>query len=122
MEAPNSPGPTGLVRRIELTSIIRRLEAATSRLEDMASSVAEPPTTNGTSHTKSEHADSAAATPKPAPPPKPVAEPLPQVIEDFDTFLENAVKKYVKISGEIGGAVAEQVYMTPGSVYDKFLT
>lgn len=103
------------VPRLALTFILHRLEAATSRLEDMASAIAEPPKTNGTSPAEASNAAPvvvAAATSKsPSPPaPKPIAEPLPQIIEDFDSFIADSVQKYVKLSDEIGGVVAEQVY------------
>jgi adenylyl cyclase-associated protein len=97
-----------IVTRIELTPIIRRLEAATSRLEDMASAVVEGPKTNGASPPVTAAAPAAAATSQPKAPKK-VAEPLPPMIEDFDSFIETAVKKYVDRSNEIGGLVAEQV-------------
>jgi len=95
-----------IVTRIELTPIIRRLEAATSRLEDMASVVVETPKTNGALPAVTAAAPAAAA--QPAAPEK-VEEPLPPMIEDFDSFIETAVKKYVGLSNEIGGLVAEQV-------------
>jgi len=91
-----------------LTTLIKRLEAATSRLEDMASSSIEIPAING--------APTPAPTgPLPAPPvakapsPKPVQEALPESVEDFDAFIAGTVKKYVNLSDELGGPVAEQV-------------
>src|SRR5437016_2193230 len=95
------------VPRLALTSLLRELEAATSRLEDMASAIVEPPKTNGTLPAESSKATPvvvAAATSKPASPPapKPIAEPLPQIIEDFDSFIADSVQKYVKLSDEIG--------------------
>jgi adenylyl cyclase-associated protein len=98
-----------IVERIELTPIIRRLEAATSRLEDMASAITEAPKTNGAMPPVSTAAGVAAVASEPAAPKK-VVEPLPQMIEDFDTFIETAVKKYVNLSNELGGPVAEQVW------------
>ncbi|KAF4628488.1 hypothetical protein G7Y89_g9660 [Cudoniella acicularis] len=94
-----------------LTTLIKRLEAATSRLEDIASSTIEPPRLNGAAPTP------APTGPLPAPPvssqappaaPKLVQEALPESIEDFDTFVNVSVKKYVKLSEGLGGAVAEQ--------------
>ncbi len=101
-------GPLVIVARIELTSILRRLEAATSRLEDMASSVVETPKTNGTTAAGTVPAAVPRAAPAPAEPKK-VAEPVPQIIEDFDSFIATTVKKYVSLSKEIGGVVADQV-------------
>jgi adenylyl cyclase-associated protein len=105
----DEPPPPVIVSRIELTPIIRRLEAATSRLEDMASAVVEAPKMNGASPAVTTAAPAAAVASQPAAPKK-VAEPLPQMIEDFDTFIDTAIKKYVDLSNEIGGPVAEQVY------------
>jgi adenylyl cyclase-associated protein len=109
------------VSRTELTAIIRRLEAATSRLEDMASATIELPKTNGTAPTP------APTGPLPAPPvispaapvaPKAVVEPLPDSIEDFDSFITTTVKKYVNLSDEIGGPVAEQVWIKDAIIGD----
>lgn len=93
---------------MDLTAILRRLEAATSRLEDMAASSIEIPAING--------APTPAPTgPLPAPPvaktpePKPVLEALPESVEDFDSFIAGTVKKFVNLSDELGGPVAEQV-------------
>jgi|SRR5450432_2421651 adenylyl cyclase-associated protein len=101
-----------IVTSVALTSIVRRLEAATSRLEDMASSVIEVPKTNGSvpAVTAPAAAGPPMATSKP-PAPKAVAEPIPQMIEDFDTLIATTVKKYLDISKEIGGPVEEQVHM-----------
>ncbi len=97
------------VSRMDLTAIINRLEAATSRLEDMAASAIDlngaptpaptgplppPPTT-------------ARAAPEP---PKPIQEALPESVEDFDAFISGPVKKYVNLSDELGGLVSEQVW------------
>jgi adenylyl cyclase-associated protein len=96
--------------RTDLTGIISRLEAATSRLEDMAASTIELPKING--------APAPAPTgPLPPPPvsravpeaPKPIPEAVPESVEDFDSFIAGPVKKYVNLSDEIGGPVAEQV-------------
>jgi adenylyl cyclase-associated protein len=109
MEADDKFLPT--VSRTELTAILRRLEAATSRLEDMAASTIELPKINGVGPTP---APTGPLPPPPAPrapvePPKPVVEALPESVEDFDTFISGPVKKYVNLSDEIGGPLAEQV-------------
>jgi len=105
------------VSRIELTTILHRLEAATSRLEDMAASAIDLPKLNGAAPTP------APTGPLPAPPTasrpaadtvKPVLEALPESVEDFDTFISGTVKKFVNLSDELGGAVAEQVCETGG--------
>jgi adenylyl cyclase-associated protein len=99
------------VSRTELTAILHRLEAATSRLEDMAASTIDLPKLNGAAPTP------APTGPLPAPPtasrasepPKPIPEALPASVEDFDTFIAGTVKKYVNLSDEVGGPIAEQV-------------
>lgn len=89
----------------ELTALIARLEAATSRLEDMASFV-EPPATNGSSSETPANVDAVVPVPAHA---AQQEEPLPDSITAFDEFLSTTVKKYVELSDEIGGIVAEQV-------------
>jgi adenylyl cyclase-associated protein len=99
----------------ELTGILNRLEAATSRLEDMAASTIEHPKINGVAPTP------APTGPLPAPPtasqavaetPKLVQEPLPESIEEFDSFITGPVKRFVNLSDEMGGPIAEQVWRT----------
>lgn len=98
-----------------------RLEAATSRLEDIASSTLELPQavpalqqtlaspTSGVSTASA--LPTPAPTPVPAPPPAPKApaEPLPECIEEFDAFIKNSVGKFAELSKNIGGLIAEQV-------------
>ena len=84
-----------------------RLEAATSRLEDIATTIDGPtPPTNGvvaaTSSTPSIYATAPEATP---PPP----EPLPRSVEAFDQIIQEDVAGFVTASGKIGGLVEEQV-------------
>jgi adenylyl cyclase-associated protein len=91
-----------------LTALARRLEAATSRLEDMASATIEAPKINGTAIQSA--APTATLPPAPvAAPATIVAEPLPESVEDFDTFITGPLKKFVNLSDELGGPVAEQV-------------
>ncbi|RSL95896.1 hypothetical protein CEP52_011794 [Fusarium oligoseptatum] len=99
-----------------LTTLIKRLEAATSRLEDIAASTELPPDAPAASPSNAAIAAppapaapaAPAAPPKPEPVPEPVAEPLPESIEEFDAFLSSAVEKYVEQSQELGGVIAEQ--------------
>ncbi|KAH7327863.1 adenylate cyclase associated N terminal-domain-containing protein [Stachybotrys elegans] len=92
-----------------LTTLIKRLEAATSRLEDIASST-ELPKDVGVLAQQSipspPAANSVAPTPPPAP--KPASEPLPEIVEEFDAFLSSSVAKYVALSKEVGGLVEQQ--------------
>lgn len=103
-----------------LTTLIKRLEAATSRLEDIASSAVEIPqavpgiqetlaspiatSTKGVSNAPTPPAAVAAATG----PAGAADEPLPESIEDFDLFLKNSVDRYAKLSQQLGGLIAEQ--------------
>ncbi|KAK0722140.1 putative adenylyl cyclase-associated protein [Lasiosphaeria miniovina] len=104
-----------------LTTLIKRLEAATARLEDIASSTIELPQvvpalqqTLASPLSGASSVGSPAPTPTPtltpAPPPVPKApeEPLPESIEEYDAFMSQSVEKYIKISKAIGGLVAEQ--------------
>ncbi|KAL7629070.1 suppressor of rasval19 [Parahypoxylon ruwenzoriense] len=103
-----------------LVTLIKRLEAATTRLEDIASSTIELPhavpglsTTltipSGPSSTASptpqQHHASAPSPPAPKPAPQ---EPLPESIEEFDAFINQSVDKYIKASNKLGGLIAEQ--------------
>jgi adenylyl cyclase-associated protein len=111
------------IRRLELTAIIRRLEAATSRLEDIASATIEPPQADrGAPAIASAHPPTSAPTgPLPPAPGAAVgasavktrgpslAPLLPQAVEEFDLFITGPLKKFVNLSDEVGGAVAEQV-------------
>lgn len=91
-------------------TILERLEAATSRLEDMVPAMAEnaspngaPPTLNG--GLAVEQADlRSGSSPSPAP-----STPLPASVDDFDALINGDVKTFVNMSEEIGGLVAEQV-------------
>jgi adenylyl cyclase-associated protein len=98
----------------ELTVFHHRLEAATSRLEDIAAATVEPPKTNGqapapppTGPLPPTPAVAAPQTPEPA---KALAPLLPQSVEEFDLFITGALKKFVNLSDEVGGPVAEQVW------------
>lgn len=94
-----------------LTQAARSLEAATSRLEDIATPSDLPPGSLLNKTLASPPNASAAATPPPPPPPaapKAADEPLPESVEEFDNFLETTVDKYVKLSKEIGGNVEKQ--------------
>lgn len=114
-----------------LADLLSRLEAATSRLEDIASSTIEIPQTvpvlQETLATpvpddpKSvSDAPSAAAAIQPPPP---VNEPLPESIEDFDTFLKTSIDKYSKLSIQLGGLIAEQAALVVRGFHEerKFL-
>lgn len=86
-----------------------RLEAATSRLEDMAMAVEDP------SSPKSMGVSTPPAPAPPAPakaapsPTAPAADPIPPQIQDFDALIKNDVQNFVNMGEKIGGLVAEQV-------------
>ena len=108
---------------------MRRLEAATSRLEDIASSV--DSTSNapaggaigaagltGAARGPEASTSSAAAqsqttiTPVPVPEshPQPVqAEPLPKQVEEFDDLIDTDVNAFVEAATKVGGLVEQQV-------------
>ncbi|POS79748.1 hypothetical protein DHEL01_v201879 [Diaporthe helianthi] len=103
-----------------VTNLLHRLEAATSRLEDIASSTIEIPQAvpalketlaSPDGSTKAVSDTPSRAPSAPAPPPVAAAaadEDLPDSIEDFDAFLKTCVEKYSKLSEAIGGVIAEQ--------------
>jgi len=93
-----------------LTTLVHRLEAATSRLEDIASATIEPPKPNGASpHSPLAAAPLPPPIPSVAEPVKPKADPLPESVEDFDSFINGTVKKFLTLSDELGGPLAQQV-------------
>jgi len=101
--------------------IILRLEAATTRLEDIASSTIELPqavpalqqTLASPQSGISTASTPAAATPQAPAAPRAPPEPVPESIEEFDLFIKSSVGKYVELSNQLGGLVAEQVCARP---------
>ncbi|ELQ40478.1 adenylyl cyclase-associated protein [Pyricularia oryzae Y34] len=93
-----------------LTTLIKRLEAATLRLEDIASSTIDlpqaVPSLSTTQPTPSATPAPGASAPTSTPPA--AQDPLPESIEDFDLFITESVNNYANLSGKIGGPVAEQ--------------
>ncbi|GAA5878362.1 hypothetical protein JCM16303_002747 [Sporobolomyces ruberrimus] len=99
-----------------LQSLLRRLEAATSRLEDIAMTQA---TAGGMHQVSGASAVGAASGPAPSPsgatavaaaPPQLPKEPVklaPQV-EAYEQLIEGPVTHYVNLSKELGGMIAEQ--------------
>ena len=90
-----------------------RLEAATSRLEDIASTPTDSgnvpngvPSITGATIVpgSSDHPENSVSTPKQ------VAAPLPPAIEGFDALINGDVQSFVNMSESLGGLVAEQVY------------
>jgi adenylyl cyclase-associated protein len=90
------------------------LEAATSRLEDMAMSLDDPNVSKGTG-SPSAAAPATPELPKPAPPPPapPAAPQVPPQIQDFDALIKGDVQTFVNLGEKVGGLVAEQVRTRP---------
>ncbi|SAM71154.1 probable adenylyl-cyclase-associated protein CAP [Ustilago bromivora] len=95
-----------------LSTLIKRLEAATSRLEDIALHQ-----TSGSSQRELTRAGAGAlagssAKPPPPPPPPPAAVEQPKddppAVKAFDEALDQALDEYKQLSAKIGGTVQEQ--------------
>lgn len=121
------PNATAQASPTLLTSLIHRLEAATSRLEDIASSAqtlgeeqGAAPQANGASTTAASTTNAppaaavtgAAGTPKAASSAAPAEPEIPQSIQDFDALIKGELKQFTDLSEQIGGIVAEQVRRT----------
>ena len=109
-----------------LTKLLHRLEAATSRLEDIASSsqslegekpahgtaaaaVSRTASVNGDVGPVSAAAPSSTATSTPTPSTAaPVVE-LPKQLEDFDQLIKDDAMPFQNLSAKIGGLVADSV-------------
>lgn len=86
-----------------------RLEAATSRLEDMVPSLGDgSDPSNGLSAGQPQYNNDHARGASPSV--SHDVERLPPAIDDFDAMINGDVKTYVNMSEEIGGLVAEQVW------------
>lgn len=109
-----------------LTAVIRRLEAATSRLEDIATSAAnhgESGSASGGQQQPSQQRDvSAASAPPPsgnavsavsagggAAPEKPAAAPVAPAIMEMDQLIDGEVKNFVEASKGLDPLVESQV-------------
>ncbi|PHH74083.1 hypothetical protein CDD80_3326 [Ophiocordyceps camponoti-rufipedis] len=85
-----------------LTTLIKRLEAATSRLEDIATATE---LGQDDHHTGLDESTTSNTNFKSKDLP---SEPLPEFIEEFDVLLESSINEYVRLSKELGGVVAQQ--------------
>jgi adenylyl cyclase-associated protein len=101
-----------------LTALVSRLEAATSRLEDIATSThGLDPTSRSVGPTPSSISSSIPPSAGPTatiPAAKtgaaaPIEEDLPAVVVEFDTIVKDDLAPLEKISQGLGGLVAEQV-------------
>ncbi|KAL8969659.1 MAG: hypothetical protein Q9183_001893 [Haloplaca sp. 2 TL-2023] len=94
-----------------LTTLIKRLEAATSRLEDMVPTMRPPSSDANGVASLPEHgltAPGADARNGPTASPRLAPANLPPAVDDFDALINGDVKTFVNMSEEIGGLVAEQ--------------
>lgn len=98
--------------RGDLADLAARLEAATTRLEDIATSTAElpqavPALSQTLASSSNAHRDE---SPAPLPPVSTAEsqEPVPESIEDFDAFIASSVRRYVSASQKLGGLISEQ--------------
>lgn len=98
-----------------LTRLALRLEAATSRLEDIASSTFDKPTALDAAPGARSSVSAASAAKVPLPPPAPGAPAvptpaeIPPMLAAFDALLDNELKEFVALSKDFGGPILEQV-------------
>jgi len=97
----------------QLTNLIHRLEAATSRLEDIASSAHDGPQ-DARSAAPSIKAPSINGSAAPSAPPAKIDIPeqtieLPETVQAFDTMMNEDLKPFADLCETVGGLVAEQV-------------
>lgn len=100
--------PSTLPAKLALT-ILGRLEAATSRLEDLVPNISDPSLATDGAQALSGQGPSADRALDQARSPSRHMETLPPVIDDFDAMINGQVKSFVNMSEEVGGLVAEQV-------------
>ena len=100
--------PSTLPAKLALT-ILGRLEAATSRLEDLVPTIGDPSIATDGTKALSEQTPSGDRALDGVVSLSRHIEALPPVIDDFDAIINGPVKSFVNMSEEIGGLVAEQV-------------
>ena len=109
-----------------LTKLALRLEAATSRLEDIASSTFEKPSAldaaPGAQSIAAAQAPARASAPPAAPgaPPAPSKADVPPMLAAFDALLDNELKHFVDLSKQLGGPIAEQVCAAKPTAMDFY--
>ena len=120
MECPCCNNPALLPKGLDVPkyinvplTFIRRLEAATSRLEDMVPTMSAPSgSTNGIASLPESGLTAPGAVVQNGPSSSQTqlaVAPLPPAIDDFDALINGDVKTFVNMSEEVGGLVAEQV-------------
>jgi len=96
-----------------LTTLIKRLEAATSRLEDIAGSAQEP-ANRGTASSAAVPSTNDDVAPSSSQSRTTVPEPVedePETVQAFDTMTNDDLKTFSNLSEKLGGLVAQQVYL-----------
>ncbi|SPO19895.1 probable adenylyl-cyclase-associated protein CAP [Ustilago trichophora] len=93
-----------------LSTLIKRLEAATSRLEDIALHQTSGSSQRDLQPAAATSAAGSAPPPPPPPPPAAVEEPKedPPAVKAFDEQLDEALDEFKQLSAKIGGIVHEQ--------------
>ncbi|ORZ02368.1 adenylate cyclase associated N terminal-domain-containing protein [Syncephalastrum racemosum] len=88
-----------------LASLIKRLEVATTRLEDLAMSAS---SASAVAASSSNNQPNAATAPPPLQPPPQGAQDESVSVQKFESAIQPLLQKFVAISNEMGGAVANQ--------------
>ncbi|RKF51369.1 Adenylyl cyclase-associated protein [Golovinomyces cichoracearum] len=110
--------PPGTGNMHNLTTLIKRLEAATSRLEDMASMTI-PPSNINRAAVSSPTGPVNKLPESNAEESKIVPEALPESVEGFDAFISGPVQSFVNISNELGGPISEQARSLLNAFYGQ---
>lgn len=84
-----------------LANLIKRLEVATTRLEDLAMSSSSASAVAANSPSSPKNAGAAAAASS--------TSETPALVEKHDAAINASLEKYLALSQELGGPVAEQV-------------
>lgn len=100
------PGPMQIRVDSQLTSMFRRLEAATSRLEDIASTSFPNPGESGAAGANASGAVPAISTPDA--PAQLAAQSVPPTIEAFDEVVNSELKTWLELSASLGGVIESQ--------------
>ena len=93
-----------------LTTVIRRLEAATSRLEDIASTSVGFDVTGQNGAPASASGSVSGAAPSTAAPASKAADSLPPSIQALDELTNNEFKTWLDLSSKLGSVIDGQVW------------
>ncbi|KAA8611760.1 adenylyl cyclase-associated protein [Pyrenophora tritici-repentis] len=98
-----------------LTSFVRRLEAATSRLEDIASTVLPNSGVDSLNGASTDATPGVTAGIASVGAPKVVAESVPPAIEAFDELVNSELKDWLELSGKLGSVIEGQSKAVEGA-------